>query len=175
MTYLKNYTCHEVEILESGDGKTTMDYGDDLLLISAMMNCIEYPEMFNDLPQSTKITAPKIANKVLFILIAGSIAESVYLNNGIVNDDMKVELSGPDLIRVDNINYLLSSILKNHPANFIEKMMQDILMIFSLEEVWNSISVLAETILKNEHMMLTKEEIEHVLAITGYFDFINNI
>jgi len=172
MTYFAEYSCQEVEVLVSGDGKTTMNYGNDLLLISAITNCIEYPEMFNDLPQSIKLSSPEIAYKASLILLAGSISESIHLNNGIVDGDMEVELSGPDLIRVQNIDQLLSSILKNHPSDFIQDNMQNVMMTFSIPEIWNSISVLAEAILAKGDMKLTRQEIEDVLLRTDYFEHI---
>jgi hypothetical protein len=149
-----------------------MNYGNDLLLISAITNCIEYPEMFNNLPQSTKLSSPQVAYKVSLILLAGSISESIHLNNGIVDGDMEVELSGPDLIRVQNIDKLLSSIFKNHPSDFIQDNMQNVMMTFSIPEIWNSISVLAEAILNKEDMKLTRQEIEDVLLRTDYFEHI---
>lgn len=172
MTYFAEYSCAEVEVLVSGDGKTTMNYGNDLLLISAITNFQEYPEMFNKLPSSIKLTSPGVAFKASLILLAGSIAESIHSNNGIVDGDMEVELSGPDLIRVQNIDYLLSSISKNHPTGFIQENITNIMMTFSIPEVWNSISVLAESILSKEGMKLTRQEIESTLADTGYFDHI---
>lgn len=172
MTYFAEYSCQEVEVLVSGDGKTTINYGNDLLLISAITNCQEYPEMFNELPASIKLTSPEVAFKASLILLAGSIAESIHSDNGIVDGDMEVELSGPDLIRVQNIDYLLSSISKNHSTDFIQENITNIMMTFSIPEVWNSISVLAESILSKEGMKLTRQEIESTLAETGYFDHI---
>ncbi|OPG97814.1 hypothetical protein B2I21_13875, partial [Chryseobacterium mucoviscidosis] len=85
---------------------------------------------------------------------------------------MEVELSGPDLIRVQNIDKLLSSIFKNHPSDFIQDNMQNVMMTFSIPEIWNSISVLAEAILNKEDMKLTRQEIEDVLLRTDYFEHI---
>jgi hypothetical protein len=143
-------------------------------LITAITNCQEHPEIFNELPANIKLNSPSVAFKASQILLAGSIAESIHLNNGIVDGEMEVEISGPDLIRVQNIDHLLCSILKNHPLDFVQENMRNIMMTFSIPEIWNSISVLAESILSKDGMKLTRQEIEDILTDTGYFEHIKN-
>ena len=50
--------------------------------------------------------------------------------------------------------------------------MQNVMMTFSIPEIWNSISVLAEAILNKEDMKLTRQEIDDVLLRTDYFEHI---
>ncbi|WP_166925037.1 hypothetical protein [Flavobacterium poyangense] len=174
MGFLNDYSCEETEILSNGDGKTRFNYGNDLLTIAAITNCKNDPEIFNDLPQSVKLNCPEVAFKSSLVLVAGSIAESIYLNNGISGDEMDVEIAGPDLVRIENIDFLLSQIDRNHKANFIPKMMHTTMTLFADETIWNATTILAEALFEKENRKLSKSEIDAILEDCGFIEYLKS-
>ncbi len=66
MTYFAGYTCDEVELLtnEPGNGKTTMNYANDLLLIAAITNVKTDPDIFNGLPSEVKSQSLVVSSRI---------------------------------------------------------------------------------------------------------------
>ncbi len=173
-TYLTGYSCDGCELLGNGDGKTSSEYGKDLLLITGIINSQEQPEIFNNLDKNIKAQFPVVAHRIMTIYLAGSVVESAFLNNGIVNGNMEVEISGPDLIRANNIQYLLLQLKKeNHDSNYIQKTMTDLFTMISLDEIWKPISELAKKLI--EKGKLNKQEIEDVLNQSGFLEYIKTL
>lgn len=170
MAYISDYHCKEVEILVSGDGKTTTEYGDDELLIAAITNCKQFPELFDQLPATIKSKTLDVAFKASMILLAGGVAESIHSNAGMDEENLPLEFSGPDIIRFQNIDYLLKQNFKKHPTDFLEQIAMKINDIFANPEIWDSISALAESIVSQKRMKLTRVEIEDILTKTKFFD-----
>ncbi|ABQ05331.1 hypothetical protein [Flavobacterium johnsoniae] len=172
MAYLNKYFCEETEILPNGDGKSTFNYGSDLLTITAITNFKDEPDIFNNLSESIKRNCPEIAFKSTLVLIAGSIAESIYLNDGISGEEMDVEISGPDLIRIENINFLLSQINLNHKTDFIPEMMYTAMTIFADKKIWDTITILAKSLFNKNNKKLSKSEIETILTDCGFVEYL---
>ena len=173
-TYLTGYSCDACELLDNGDGKTLSNYGSDLLLITGITNCIEEPDIFNGLDKKVKVHFPVVSHRIVTILLAGSIVESAFLKGGVINGNMEVEISGPDLIRVNNVNYLLTQLKKeNHDSNYIQNTMSDLFTMISLDEIWSPISELAKELAKNRK--LNKLEIESILNKTGFIEYIKTL
>ncbi|MDD4971610.1 MAG: hypothetical protein PHT07_19460 [Paludibacter sp.] len=173
-TYLTGYSCDGCELLDNADGKTSLNFGSDLLLITGITNCIEEPEIYNGLDRKVKAHYPVVSHRIIRILLAGSIVESVFLNGGVINDNMEVEVSGPDLIRANNVNQLLFQIKKEkHDPNYIQNTMSDLFVMISIDEMWNPISKLAKELANKRK--LKKQEIEEILNITGFFEFIKTV
>jgi hypothetical protein len=176
ITYLSGYTCDSVELLtsEPGTGKTTMNYQDDLMLVASITNVTTYSEFFNELTSDVKRQSPGVA-RITSILLAGSVAECTYLNGGKVDGNMEVELSGPDLIRVDNVHFFLSQINTDHDPNYIQDNVQKVLMIMSIPDVWKTIENLAKAIMTKTNKRLDKTEIEAILTTSGYLNYIKTL
>lgn len=174
MTYFAGYTCEDVELMtnEPGNGKTTMNYGEDLLLITAITNARNEPGIYNGLSKEIKSQSVVVANRISTILLAGSIAESIYLNQGNVNGDMEVEISGPDLIRVSSVDYLLSQIIIGHNPHFIQQSMQNVMLTMGIPEFWNVVESVARGLLNKNNRKLGKSEIETILQSNGFLDYI---
>ena len=169
LAYLTGYEVLECEVLQNGDGKTTFEYGKDLLLIAAITNCKEEPEMFNELPKEIKVNCLTVSNKIISILLAGSVAESMFLNNGVIDENMNVEISGPDLIRSENVDHFLSEIKKEqHDSNYIQNNMTELFNTMNITEVRKSVSELAERLLAKKK--ISQNEIEDILKTTGFLD-----
>ena len=177
VTYFTGYTCDSVELLtsEPGTGKTTMNYQDDLILIASITNAKTNPDIFNALSREVKQGSLGVAHRITSILLAGSAAESTYLNGGKVNGNMEVEISGPDLVRVENVHYFLSQINQNHDPNYIQDNLHQIMMIMSIPDIWKAVECLSMELIKNKNKRLKKTEIENILTTSGYFDYIKTV
>ena len=176
IAYLSGYECDSVELLnhEAGTGKTRMNYGDDLMLFASITNCKTDPDFFNSLDKTQKSQSTGVSHRAATILLGGSAAESAYLNGGKVEGNMPVEVSGPDLERVDNIHFFLSQIKSDHDPNYIQETLRKVLLIISIPEVWTAIDSLAKTLLAKPNKKLGKTEIESILQESGYLDYIMN-
>lgn len=174
MAYFNKYICVETEILGNGDGKSTLDYGNNLLMITAITNYKNNPEIFNSLPQNLKFKSAEIAFKAALVLIAGSISEAIYLNDGLDKEEIDVEISGPDLYRVENIDFLLSKIKKNHKNDFISSMMRTAMVILKDEISWTAITLIAHAIHENPRKKLLRSEIQTILRDCGFLDYLAN-
>jgi len=172
--YITGYLCDGCELLKNGDGKTLLNFGSDLLLIAGITNCIEEPELFNGLDRKVKAHYPIVSNRIIRILLAGSIVESAFVNGGVIKDNMEVEVSGPDLIKANNVNELLFQLKKEkHDSNFIQNTMSDLFIMISIDEMWNTISKLANELAIKRKLM--QQEIEEILNISGFFEFIKAV
>ena len=174
ITYLSGYTCDSVELLtsEPGTGKTTMNFQDDLMLVASITNAKTDPDIFNGLTNDVKRQSPGVSHRITTILLAGSAAECTYLNGGKVNGNMEVEISGPDLIRVDNVYFFLSQIKTDHDPNYILDNLQNVLAMMSIPEVWLAVESLAKALMTKRNRRLDKTEIETILRTSGYLNYI---
>jgi hypothetical protein len=178
VTYLTGYTCDSVELLttEPGKGKMNINYQDDLLLAASIMNAMTDPgffdEYFNNLSDKVKQQSPGVAHRLTTILLAGSAAESTYLNGGKVNGNMEIETSGRDLIRVDNVHFFLSQIKPDHNINYIQNTLESVLVMMSVPEVWKAVESLAMALMSKANKRLDKSEIETILMASGYLKYI---
>ena len=177
ITYLSGYTCDSVELLtfEPGTGKTTMNYQDDLMLVASITNATTDPDFFNGLTNDVKRQSPGVAHRITSILLAGSASECAYLNGGKVNGNMEVEISGPDLIRVDNVHFFLSQIKPDHDQNYIQDNLQIVLMMMSIPEVWKAVESLAKALMTKTNKRLDKAEIESMLTTSGYLNYVSTL
>ena len=127
LAYFYGYSCDSVELIISdpGNAKTKLNYNGDLLLITSITNCKTDSSFFNSLDKSLKARSPQVADCHATVLLAGSVAEATILNDSKVDGNMEVEISFPDLEKVDNIHFFLSNIDKAHDPNYIKtKLMQ---------------------------------------------------
>lgn len=174
LTYLTGYSCDKVALNADADGNafTVQNYGNDLLLITAITNYKTDPEIFNELPNEIKNKTLSTAHKATSILLAGSVTESICLNDGLISPEMEVVVSGPDLTRSEQIDFLLSKILPGHDPDFIKNKTSELFEFFVLEEFTNAADNLAKAMLTSSDLTLNKEEIEEILTNTGFLEFI---
>jgi len=85
---------------------------------------------------------------------------------------MEVAISGPDLTRVEQIDYLLTKILRGHDSDFIKNKTSELFEFFVLEEFSNAANNLAAAIQAKGDLTLNQKEIEKVLTSTGFLQFI---
>jgi hypothetical protein len=177
IAYFSGYSCDSVELLESdpGSGRTMMNYGRDRILIASLLNIKEDPNFFNELDGTTKAEGPAAAQRMTTILLVGSAAEAIYKNGGMVNGNMEVEVSGPDLNSVDNLHYFLSQIDRAHSPNFVDEQLHFILQMLSHPKIWSAIECLAQEILRSPNKTLKESDIHMVLKNNGFFEFLGTL
>lgn len=178
-TYFTGYTCDWVDLIidEPGSGRSSLNYGTDLLLITGIINCINEDHIYNSLENKQKSRTLGVANKITSILLSGSVAEYVFLNGGKVDNNMKIEISGPDLERVDNVHFLLAQLIpERHPINYIQQEFQRVLgIIRNVRIFWLTIDILAKKLLESSSKKLIQIEIEAVLQKCGYLEYLKTL
>jgi hypothetical protein len=171
IAYLVGYTCDYAKLLidTEGDGQTSINYGEDLLLIAGITNCMDEPDIFNELPNPVKKQSPGIARRIATILVAGSAAEAVFLNE-VVREEVALELSGEDLRRIVNVEYLLKQIIKEHPDDYTHQRLTEVVTwMREIEEINEAVNKMALQLL--ERTELSKAEIEKTLNDTGFIAY----
>lgn len=174
LAYFSNYACDslKLDVTDPGAGQAKMNYGQDLMLIRSIINSKTDKNLFNNLDISVKSKSPEIANIIATILLAGSAAEATFLNDRKVNGNMAVEISGPDLVYVDNVHYFLSLIDPTHNTNYINDKLLQVLSLMNTTEIWKAIDALAKEILSQDNYQIARAQIEKTLTQCGFFDYI---
>ena len=177
LAYLSGFKCENVTLLQDGSGNafTKFNYGDINLnmLITAIVNFNENPEIYNSLPPNLKSQTQLATKKMGGTLLAGSVAEHLFKSGINHVGELEMEISGPDLTRVLSIDSLLKSLNPNtHNSNYIAEELKGIALMFQQENVWNSIDVLAKDILSSPSKSLAQSQIEKSLTDSGFMEFI---
>jgi hypothetical protein len=177
LAYFFNYSCDnlQLDVSDPGMGQARINYGSDLMLVTSLINCRTDGSLFNSLDKSVKAQSSDTADVIAAILLAGAAAEAIYLNSGEVNSSMEIEVSGPDLTRVDDIDYFLSFIDPNHNANYINDKLKEVHLLMKSSEIWKAIDTLARRILAEENYKIDKVEIEQALTKCGFFDYMETL
>ena len=165
--YFTGYYCDELGILPNGNGYSRMDYQDDTMLAAGIINVFKESALFNSLSKEDKSRSPEVAHKVCLIHLAGPIAEHLYLNDRALGT-MNVELSGPDLERVQDIDAFLRSLIEKHDAHYLVKCMSNIADLIRSDEYWGAINVLSKKLLESPGRRLSRIEIEEALKEAGF-------
>lgn len=176
MAYLTRFKSDEVGLLPNnpGSGFTRFDYGDQriTLLIAAMQNYSQDPSIYNDLDYSLKAVTSQVAFKICGTLLGGPVSEAFYKSGIDFDGDLPIEMSGPDLLSVQNIDLCLSCNVANHDPNYITTSLTNVVNLIRQPECWMAIEHLASTILTSPTKHLYRQQIENSLLASGYMTFI---
>jgi hypothetical protein len=176
MAYLSGYKCDEVSLIinEPGMGRSKFDYGDPriTMLIASMQNYIQYLDFYAGLENNIKAVSAQVAFKSCGILMGGPVSES--LNKFGINfkGNLPIEMSGPDLVSVSNIDAFLNNTTQNHNKKYIPDNLYNVILMIRQKETWQAITHLSNSILSSPNKKLTKKQIEKSLRESGYLDFI---
>jgi hypothetical protein len=177
VAYLSRYKSDRVELIldDPGSGMTKFDYGglDMTMAIASMQNYTNNPELYNDLPAGLKNICPEVAFKITGTLLGGPVSEALYATGIDFVGNLPIEMSGPDLISVQNIHHFLSDIVTNHKPNYIEHSLSMIVQLLKQQEFWDAIKHLSDSILSSPNKQLNRDQIEQSLKASGYLAFIN--
>jgi len=176
MAYLSGFRSDEVTLIltDPGSGFTKFDYGDAriTLLIAAMQNFDDHPNIYNNLDSNLKNGSAQVALKISGILMGGPVSEALYKSGVEFRGSLPIEMAGPDLVHVQSIDLCLSQNIPNHNPNYINESLQDIVRLFKQKESWSAIQHLSNAILNSTDKKLNRQQIEQSLTESGYFEFI---
>lgn len=180
LSYLVRFKTIEVEIFEDdpGSGLSKFEFSKDFritLLITSMQNYINDSSLYTNLDSNIKAVSTKIAYKITSVLLAGSLSEAINKAGIEFKGQLVYELSGPDLIRINNINECLTNETSNHSPNYISNVSAEVVELLRVPEIWNAVKHLSETILNSSNKKLNGKEIENSLIQIDFFNFINNL
>jgi hypothetical protein len=158
---------------EAGDAWTKMDYGEDTLLATAILNYDQHPEIFDGLPSSMTPSSPGLAHRLCSMICGGPITEAFFTHGIEFKGDLGVEMGGPDLQRVRSIDLFLAHLLQaSHRADYVQYILMNVATLTQMDEFWNAIEQLTKAILAEPKKTLTKAQIEDVLNQCGFMTFL---
>lgn len=177
ISYLSRFTCDSVHLKTSdpGTASTRMNYGGDELLVASIFNYIEDPAMFNGLDRAFKERSPNVARALATILLAGPAAESLFKNKLGSDGKLSIEISGPDLVRVENVDYFLTQIDPHHDSVFIQSTLETVSTMMKISQVWRGVKAISEALLARPDYKLSKPGIEESLRISGYLSYVDSL
>jgi hypothetical protein len=175
MAYLVGFKAQSValSIDEPGVGCTKFDYGQDALLIASILNAINDGGFFNSLPIEIKKRSLLTATRISHTLLGGPLAEALYKVGIDFVGNLEIDMRGPDVVSVENADYFLSCIDKNHRSDFLSHLLMQMADLIKNDNFWNAIKHLSDAILKSPNKCLTQEEIEKSLEESGYIKFLS--
>jgi len=174
MAYLAGFVSEEVTLLQEdpGSGFTRFNYGQNNVLIASMLNAQNDGSFFNSLPQQTKARSPQVAFKICNTLLGGPVTEALHKFGVDFQGNLEIDMRGPDLISVTNIDYFLSQINQQHRTDYIQHSLGQVINIIRTDQFWNAIKHLADTIMNSPTKSLTQNQIEDSLIQSGYLTYI---
>jgi hypothetical protein len=150
MSYFVGYKVKQSIIYLNGDGETRVDYGKDISQIKVAMTLDETCQAIDTVDVSEDVSL-----KIVRILIAGSVAESISKYGRNYVGGVEVELIGPDLTKSINICKL---------KNFsIDELVSEIYEVMKYDEIWDAIEKIVSGFLSRKKDVLTNSEIELIL------------
>lgn len=177
MAYLTGFKSDFTELIleDPGSGRTKFDYGDQriTLIIAAMQNYISDPSIYNGLPNNLKSVCCQLAFKICGTLMGGPVGETFFKEGIDFKGQLPIEMSGPDLISVNNIHACLMNNIQGHNPDYIRESLINVTEMIQQAETWKAIEHLATKILDSPKKHLDREEIELSLKESGYLEYID--
>lgn len=174
MAYLVGFISEQVTLLQDdpGSGFTRFNYGQDNFLITSILNAQNDGAFFNSLPPQTKARSPQAAFKISNTLLGGPVTEALHKFGVDFQGNLEIDMRGPDLISVTNIDYFLSHIDQQHRTDFIQHSLSQVINIIRTDQFWSAVKHLVETIMNSPNKSLTQIQIEDSLRQSGYLTYI---
>jgi hypothetical protein len=147
MCYLVGYTVKKSSIYSTGDGQTHVDYGNEESDVLGVMTLGESYQIIE-----TKQLNDDVCKKMVCILLAGGISESIYTHGIDYVGTAKVEFSGPDMVKSENICKLKSFSIRDILSEYYD--------LLKFEDIWDAIDKLASNLLLSNDNTIEKDKIE---------------
>jgi hypothetical protein len=159
MSYIVGYTVEKSCIFSNGDGKTYVDYGSEVSQVVGAMTLNETYQMFE-----TNEVSDDVCQKMVCILTAGGIAESIYKHGPDYVGRAEVEFSGPDMTKSENICNLKNFSFHELLSEYYEAL--------KFEDAWDAIEKLSSGLLNKSNNALEKDEIELILKKSKFAKYL---
>ena len=177
MAYLVGFKSDQVALIQDDPGSafTKFDYGDDprmTHLIAAMQNYSNDPSFYSELADNIKAKTAEVAERIALTLVGGPVCEAFYRTGIDFNGELDIEMSGPDLMTINSIDFCLQQNVTNHDPNFVENLLRKAAQLVRGKQVWITIEHLSQTLLNSENKILNRTQIESSLATSGYLKLI---
>ncbi len=175
IAYLAGYECGEVDLNKEIETMTSFfNYKRETCLVNSILEYAKNPDIYQSLPLKAKAKSGYIAHRLASIIIAGSVASTMFKHNYelVKSKKVAVEIDASDFERINDIQLFLVSEKRIHIPDFIEKTINFILDLFH-PEVWKSVESLAKKFIKTQyHFILSQKLIENDLYKSGLISFI---
>jgi len=168
--YLCGYSCRYVELIDESNEEgfssvAVIDYGKDARTASKFTSGDISVDYFKCLSLGEKLESIEVGRRLARIFLGGSVAAAVFKNKGNVQIPLPMQIDYTDLLRVEFIHLVIKELSTDQELEFIENGLQDALYTLANINVWNTISDLAERLLKAKQ--LSKNDIEECLEEHG--------
>ena len=168
--YLCGYKCRHVALIhESGEegysSIAIIDYGKDAPDANRFMGGDAQVDYFRCLSLGQKLESIEVGRRMVRIFLGGSVAAAVYNNGGNPHIPLPMQIDYLDLLRVEFIRYVFSEIGADKEDHFIENGLQDALYTLANVNIWDTVTDLANRLLKNNQ--LDRNDIEECLEEHG--------
>lgn len=172
--YLMGYKCDRVQLNVDAEGNANslFNYDPDLYLITALTNYISNPGIFDGLDKAIKNRSINVGNRILHVLLAGSVSETLFLNDFKTGEYVELEIFGPDLLRSQEVHAFLTQWKKDHDANYVQTILSEQFQFYLISEFIDTLHKLAEEILAQKDYTLNRDQIEATLKQTNYLAYI---
>jgi hypothetical protein len=154
-----------------------LNYKKDTNLVNSIFQWSDNPDKYKSLPSNTKTKSGYIAHRLASIIIAGSVASTIfkYDYESVKSKKVSVEIDASDFEKINDIQLFLASEKLIHIPDFIEKTINFTLDLFH-PEVWKSVESLSKKFTKTQyHFMLSQKLIENDLYKSGLMSYIESI
>ena len=163
MGYDRGFRVNRMRIDANG-GVTEFDYGDNSIQCT-VLNHLSKPQIFESFGMLPSQVKPEVALNLLFMFIAGPIAEAIFRNDFDENGQMVYEESGTDLERSKNIyNFLKEHYAFNQSYTTI---LCKMIALLKGSKFQNAILSLVNKFNETEGSCLSRSDIEDVMKEVG--------
>jgi len=168
--YYMGYQIDDIKLLieEPGTGWTKINYGEDTLIITGILNAIEVPDFFNSLSQEIRSRTPEVTTKLCCILVAGAIAEAIHKEGIEYKGVLKIGFADPDDKGINACEYVMTIIDKPNSAQYVTGLINAITSILRSNENWQVLKSLAQSLLNSTNKTLLKKEIEAIFETHNF-------
>jgi hypothetical protein len=168
--YLCGYTCLYTELINEDNEEgyssiTLIEYGKDAHRASTLSEGNIDIDYFRTLSLGEKLETIETGRRLSRIFLGGSVAMAVHKNEGNPHIPLPIQIDYIDLVRTEQIHYVLQELCVDKEEDFIENILKDTLYTLSNINLWNTIDDLSQRLI--QHKQLSKNDIEECLEERG--------
>jgi hypothetical protein len=158
------FTVTEIVLSPSdpGAGITAFNYGNENLLMAAILSLGIDPSIFNSLPINEKLNAPQAIVRMTHTLLAGSISEAILKYGSGHVGVMEIHVNDSDGTRIEVLDALHRHINKSLPLNYVQGALLQLTETLRAPTFWNVIQTVAIALINSSNKSLREKEIAEI-------------